>query len=252
LCESRWGGAMTYRNYINLTEKQKDTPIYRIFPVGRFIQILTTRNLTLVKPKKWDDPFENILLSSKFKIGRELAEVSARDSVYGQCWTWHRETDAMWRIYSPNKDGVRVKSTPRKLLESLKKACGKFSDVQCFIGGVKYIYKKDMREKFENINIFSTDGSGIAESLLYKRKEFSHEREVRIIYSGKDGECESDIFEFQIDVSKTIDRVLFDPRMSEDLRKSYIEAIKSLGYKSEIKRSSLYDPPDQLTINTSQ
>lgn len=239
---------MTYRNYIHLNEKDKDKDIYRIFPIARFIQLLTTKQLTLVKPKMWDDPFENILLSSKIKIGDEVADISSRDSVYGQCWTWHRETDAMWRIYSPNKDGVRLKSTPRKLLKALQSACGKYSDVQCFIGNVKYIPKIKMQKTFEAIDIFNTNGSGIAETLLYKRNEFSHEKEVRIIYSGKEEECASDTFEFPIDISTTFDRLLFDPRMSEDLRKSYIAAVKALGFRSEIKRSTLYDPPTQLTF----
>lgn len=193
---------MAYRNYINLSDKEKDKPIYRIFPIARFIQLLTTKKLTLVKPKKWDDPFENILLSSRFAISGEIAEISARDSVYGQCWTWHRETDAMWRIYSPSKDGVRLKSTPRKLLTALKKECGAHSDVQCFIGSVKYIAKSKMEG----------------------------------------------IFEFSLDISTTFDRILFDPRMSEDLRKSYSEAVKALGFNAEIKRSTLYDPPKQLTF----
>lgn len=77
-----------------------DTRIYRIFPISRFIQVLTTKTLTLVKPKKWDDPFENALLSATFVVGGETTSFAAKESVYGQCWTLHRETDAMWRIYS--------------------------------------------------------------------------------------------------------------------------------------------------------
>lgn len=60
-----------------------DTPIYRVFPIGRFIQVLTAKELTLVKPKKWDDPFENALLSSDFIVGSETGVFSAKDSVYG-------------------------------------------------------------------------------------------------------------------------------------------------------------------------
>ncbi|WP_416349307.1 DUF2971 domain-containing protein [Rhizobium sp. AN88] len=154
----------------------------------------------------------------------------------------------MWRIYSPNKDGVRLRSTPRKLLTALKNGCVDYSDVRCFIGAVNYVPKKRLESSFKKIDIFKTDGSGIAESLLYKRTEFSHEREVRLIYSGDDGKCTSDIFEFSLDISTTFDRVLFDPRMNEDLRKSYTLAVKALGFNGEIKRSTLYDPPKQLTL----
>lgn len=227
-------------------DKLIDAPIYRIFPIGRFIQVLTAKKLTLVKPKKWDDPFENALLSSDFIAGSETATFSAKDSIYGQCWTLHRETDAMWRIYSPNKDGVRLKTTPRKLLAALKKHVGQFSDIQCFIGKVEYKKKLELLEIFSKIDLLSTDGTGIAKSLLYKRPEFSHEREVRLIYSGDDNNSPSDIYSFEIDPNKLFDRVLFDPRMEESLRKSYISAVKGLGCTVEVKRSTLYDLPKGL------
>lgn len=41
---------MANNNYIDLEDKELDKPIYRIFPIGRFVQILTTKQLTLVKP----------------------------------------------------------------------------------------------------------------------------------------------------------------------------------------------------------
>jgi hypothetical protein len=223
-----------------------DTPIYRIFPIGRFIQVLTAKELTLVKPKKWDDPFENALLSSDFIVGGETAVFSAKDSVYGQCWTLHRETDAMWRIYSPRKDGVRLMTTPRKLLAALKSHVGQYADVKCFIGKVQYKKKSELLNVFGKINILSSDGSGIARSLIYKRPEFSHEREVRLIYNGDDNNGTSDIFSFEIDYNKLFDRVLFDPRMEESLRRSYISAIKDLGCTVGVKRSTLYDAPKGL------
>lgn len=228
------------------TDELIDAPIYRIFPIGRFIQVLTSKELTLIKPKKWDDPFENALLSSDFIMGGEKTKFSAKDYIYGQCWTLHRETDAMWRIYSPNKDGVRLKTTPRKLLTALKSHVGHFSDIQCFIGKVEYKTKPELLEIFNKIDLLSTDGTGIAKSLLYKRREFSHEREVRLIYSGDDDNSPSDIYSFQIDPNELFDRVLFDPRMEESLRKSYISAVKGLGCTVEVKRSTLYDPPGQL------
>lgn len=193
--------------------------------------------------KKWDDPFENALLSSAFEIGCETGAFSAKNSVYGQCWTLHRETDAMWRIYSQNKDGVRVMTTPRKLLVSLQDKIVNLSDTQCYIGKVKYEYKANLENCFSKINLLNPNGFGIAESLLYKRKEFSHEKEVRLIYSGDNRKCESDIFSYSINPNELFDRVLFDPRMDASLQNSYISAIKCLGCNSEIRRSTLYDAP---------
>ncbi|EKS7794454.1 DUF2971 domain-containing protein [Edwardsiella piscicida] len=238
---------MSYNNYINLTEDLLDKPIYRIMPIHRFLQLLDENKLTLVKPKKWDDPFENALLNSDFKIpGCGTASFSAKDSVYGQCWTFHRETDAMWRIYSYYKDGVRISTTPKKLLTALRTAKPLHHQVKCFIGKVSYLSKDKLLEKLQSINLLNDNGSGIAESLLYKRTAFKHENEIRLIYSVDDNTSISDIFQFHINPSDLLDNVLFDPRMDENLRSAYILAIKDKGCNIQVKRSSLYKAPSGL------
>lgn len=238
---------MSYRNYINLEEELLDRPIYRIMPITRFLQLLDEKKLTLVKPKKWDDPFENALLSCEFEIsGEEVASFTAKDGVYGQCWTFHRETDAMWRIYSPDKTGVRVTTTPRKLLTALQNSQPRYHHFTCFIGKVSYLSKGDLLEKLQSIDVFNTDCSGIAESLLYKRKEFRHEKEIRLIYSSSENENPNDVYQFDIEPMELLDRILFDPRMDKNLVEAYKLAIAAKGCNTEIKRSTLYDAPKGL------
>jgi hypothetical protein len=238
---------MGYRNYINLEDKILDKPIYRIFPVHRFIEILNENKLTLVKPHKWDDPFENALLKSAFDVSGEIVGIEAKDSVYGQCWTQHRETDAMWRIYSHNKDGIRLSTTPRKLLDALKSSVfNRHPELSCFIGKVQYKNQVELIKALGSISLLNTNGSGLAESLLYKRREFSHEKEVRLIHIGEDGKCSSDIFKFEINPNLLFDRILFDPRMDESTRKNHIKDIRKLGCTTELKRSKLYDSPKGL------
>jgi hypothetical protein len=240
---------MTYRNFIKLDSEALDKPVYRIMPIHRLLQSLESKTLTLVKPKKWDDPFENALLASAFETSDgEQTTFAAKDSVYGQCWTLHRETDAMWRIYSHEKDGVRITSTPRKLFEALKSSDKKFWQVRCFVGRVTYESKDDLLESLGEINLMKSDGSGVAESLLYKRREFSHEREVRLIYSGPDDTSTKDIYPFPIDPATVFDRLTFDPRMDEELVAAYTLAIRAKGYKRPITQSSLYNAPTGLVF----
>ena len=103
-------------NLIFLKEKDLDKKIYRIFSFQRLKEIFDEQKLTLVKPKLWDDPFENFILNSTGILpdGR-CCSFAFRDHYYGQCWSLNKERDAMWRIYSPNKDGVKVHTTIRKL-----------------------------------------------------------------------------------------------------------------------------------------
>lgn len=240
---------MFKHNYINLEESLIDKPIYRIMPIQRVLQVLENKELVLVKPKKWDDPFENALLASAFETANgEKTSFSAKESVYGQCWTLHRETDAMWRIYSASKDGVRITTTPRKLLTALQKSDPIYQSVRCFVGRVTYLSKTDLLKRLGGINLMRADGSGIAESLLYKRKEFAHEREVRLIYSGPDGKCLSDTYPFVIDPNDLFERLTFDPRMDIELKRAYQLAFKRKNYQGKVTASALYMPPEGLVF----
>lgn len=234
-------------NFLNMTAEELDKPVYRIMPVHRLLECFQKRQLVLLPPKKWDDPFENMLLSAKVMLGDgEVADMQPiRDKVYGQCWTLHRETDAMWRIYSADKSGAKVRSTPRKLLEALKVADGKFSEIQCFIGRVRYMTQKALVSKLKSLDLFNSNGSGIAESLIYKRDEFRHEREIRLLYTGPS----RDVHAFSIDPNELFEEVVFDPRMDAELYKAYKAAVKSKGFSNRIAQSVLYRPPPALSIH---
>ncbi len=241
---------MAYRNFINIEQSVLDKPIYRIMPIHRLLEALQKKQLVLVTPKKWDDPFENALLSAPVKLvgTGEVGAFSAKDAVYGQCWTLHRETDAMWRIYSPDKNGAKVKTTPRKLLEALKADNPDFWELRCFVGQVTYLTQAKLLSKLLDINWRDTNGSGIAESLLYKRREFSHEKEVRVIYSGADNSTSSEIHPFKILPNDLFEEVIFDPRMDKELATAYKLAIRAKGFTNRIDRSSLYQRPKGLEI----
>lgn len=150
----------------------------------RVLEALGNSELVLVKPEQWDDPFENALLSAPIKFSDgNVGGFRGKDFIYGQCWTLHRETDAMWRIYSSDTQRAKIKSTPRKIYDALKASESKFSELRCFIGKVSYHSEKGLLSKFGSIDLLHSNGSGYAESLLYKRNEFSHEKEVRTIYT---------------------------------------------------------------------
>lgn len=239
--------SMSYRNYIHLTSAERQSPVYRIMSAKRVADVLRNECLTLVKPKLWDDPFENALLSSAFSMSQgEQVGFSAKDAVYGQCWTRHRETDAMWRIYSHAKDGVRLTSSPRRLVEALSASDSKFAAIRAFIGKVKYYGKNKLLKALSEIHLLDPNGSGVAESLLYKRWEFRHEAEVRLIYCGPDRECQNDLHNFSVDPNTIFDKLLCDPRMHDTAFRLHREEFRDLGFRGTIERSGLYKPPQGL------
>ncbi len=238
---------MSYQDTLNIKNKDLDREIYRIMPIHRLLEAFDIEKLTLVKPEMWDDPFENLLLkgTAKTSEGETLNFSPIRDAVYGQCWTLHKETDAMWRIYSQDQQGAKVKTTIRKLLDSLQSQSGNFAKVHCFIGEVEYLTQKDLVSKLKSINLLNTSGSGIAESLIYKRKEFKHEKEVRLLYT----ENSERFHQFKIDPYELFDEIVFDPRINKHLFDSYQSSLKRKGYQKSIRQSVMYQVPKGLRIN---
>ena len=70
-----------------------------------FFELFEGRKNALVLPSKWQDPFENVILNAVVRTASgESGKFSFHEDIYGQCWTLHTASDAMWRIYS-DKEG---------------------------------------------------------------------------------------------------------------------------------------------------
>jgi hypothetical protein len=198
-----------------------------------------------VKPKKWDDPFENFILTRAVAAKQGMyPNINVQANFYGQCWTELKESDAIWRIYSPDKNGVKVKTTIGKLLKSLVKAT---SNGECFIGRVSYLKDASLKNKLED-KLWLLDEAalprGRANTLLFKRTEFSHENEVRLLYLYPN-QTTDDVFSYPIDPLKLFDSIQFDPRISDELfgvYKHYLET--KVGFKRTIDKSKLYQLPN--------
>lgn len=239
-------------NLIFLSDTDLDRSIYRIFSFSRLEEIFNESKMTLVKPYKWKDPFENFILNSTgiFPDGREF-QIGFRDHFYGQCWSLTKESDAMWRIYSPCEDGVKVKTTIRKLFTPLfqlggqhRKLDGTFYNLSSFVGKVKYAGSKTLLsmlrdEQRMSDKIFDQSGRGQASTFFYKRWAFRHENEIRIIYNLENNNG-PDIFKFAIDPVALFDEIVFDPRMKEALFQQQKEKLFQFGYDKKIIQSGLY------------
>jgi hypothetical protein len=235
-------------NLIFISNKDLDKSIYRVFSYDRLKEIFDYKKLSLIKPKKWDDPFENFILNSlgNYEDGSGIQNVF-RNNYYGQCWSFSKENDAMWRIYSPNKDGIKVKTTIRKLYTQLLESSTltqKTYYPSLFIGKVKYQSTKQLtnmlvdKERMSN-KLFDKSGWGQASTFYYKRWAFRHEHEVRIMFNNFD-DCANDLFSFNIEPLELFDEIVFDPRMKKDEYLSKKEELLSLNFKKSISQSSLY------------
>jgi len=241
---------MSYRNYLKIGTEEKEKEIYRVMPGYRLLEIFKKKKNTLSKPHLWGDPYENFILKGRGRFSNgTLALIGMRDSIYGQCWTINIESDAMWRIYSPDKNGVKVRTTIKKLFESLYKAISpRTRDVKCFIGKVEYYKKEEEENLLKKIYITDSTGAGIAETLLFKRRAFSHEKEVRLIYTADKDKAQPEIFQYNINPYELIEQIVFDPRMNEYLYQLYKESLRKMNFKGRIMKSGLYRPPEKIIV----
>src|SRR5712664_3070635 len=106
---------MRKENVLGISSELLAKPIYRIERVDRLVEILETNLFTLASTAKWEDPFENFLLSAKMKVSGRIYTFADHNRFYGSCWTRKGYSDAMWRIYSPNNRGVRLRTSIPKL-----------------------------------------------------------------------------------------------------------------------------------------
>lgn len=243
-------------NYIEIPREMRSKHIYRIVSIERLFELFENRQNVLVKPKKWQDPFENFILRAETRLQTgQLARFAFHDQFYGQCWTLQSASDAMWRIYSPAGDAVRVRSTIRTVAESLSRELGDYAQIRAFIGKVRYPPNKRLLE-FASSWFPGTArlrARTSAETLLIKRPAFKHEREIRLLYfQHHAGDALNDLYLYNVNPHEFIDQIMIDPRVPESEANVLKAKIRNrTGYRGRILRSLLYAPPPSLIIQGS-
>lgn len=229
----------TTSGYLNLSHPERESYVYRIVSLERLYELFEARKNVLVAPHKWDDPFENFILKS---------QRLRRQGWFGQCWTRQRASDAMWRIYSSDTQSVRVRSTPKRLMEGLHVGA---PDVTAYIGRVRYLPRRPLMMfaarclKPGHLSV----PSHAARTLLVKRPAFRHEAEVRLLVRS-DGEHGDGLFRYNVDPHWLFDQLMLDPRLSlDEVERTKNQIREKTGWRGKILRSLLYAPPDLLTLS---
>jgi len=240
-----------------------DAPIYRIFPLWFFEEFLRLRQLVLVLPASWEDPFE-VLPESILLQDRRPTPWSQHSleplltAAYAQCWSQTEESDTLIRAYSrvvkdshfsrntdPRSEGVRVRTTPKKLLRAVLNWARNLDGVECYIGAVLYKSRDQLKQYLANMIAQHTpDTIGHrqprAELLLVKRMAFAHEAEVRLICVDHRGVGSNGLVRIPVDPPDLIEEVTFDPRLESFERIEREKLAKSLGYTGTFGASDLY------------
>lgn len=241
---------MKNKSFINLTENELDRYVYRVMPVRRFYELFRDKKNILLRRSKWEDPFENFILNAPARLpDGTVVTFEFNNDFYGQRWTTLTSSDALWRIYSPDKESVRVRTTVRKLLAGLQNPLGEWAREQAFIGKVLYLGDTKIIEFGNKVLRNGLNSRELAETLLVKRVAFRHEREVRLLYFEKE-KIQKDIYGYDIDPHLVIDQVMIDPRLSRsDADTKRAEIRERTDFKGKILHSLLYAPPKNMIFS---
>jgi hypothetical protein len=176
--------------------------------------------------------------------------------IYARAWSRTKESDTLLRAYSrvrkdplterntvPGEEGVRVRSTVNKLLRVL--ADNRLSSDQYFLGAVTYLSASELQSQ---VGVLATrlgpngiaKGRSRAELALFKRQQFSHEAEVRVIVIRGRESASEDIFRLAFDPNEVFEEITFDPRLAPFERIEREEVIRRLGYTGAVSDWNLY------------
>ncbi len=236
-------------NELNL-EPNEFKYIYRIFSQDYFEASLVNKELTLVAPSLWEDPYENVFFKYFDSHQRRENETGRwhGENLFGQCWSSLEESDAMWRIYSQDLKGVKVKIDRTMLRPIFYNHFDIYLMRDCFIGKVKYLTEQEILEviksdNFQNSNSMNDTGHTRAFGLLFKRNEFSHEKEIRIICDVQEPihATKKNILNIAIEPNSLFSEIVLDPRLPIEQFELKKEIYQKLGFMGSIKKSNLYN-----------
>lgn len=98
--------------------------INKYIPLRYLLVLLREKRLILKPVSSWEDPFENFFLKEQFVVEGDLNKsysVSVENltkGLYGMSWSLQNGT-SLWRIYSPDKLSIRIKTTVEKIVQTI-------------------------------------------------------------------------------------------------------------------------------------
>lgn len=258
-------GVKFKKKQIDVNEALDNLHLFKFMDIRSLSYLLKDKRLYWDRVSdSWEDPYENFILKENFVLtnGTPVDASNNIPGVFGQCWSYREETDAMWRIYSEddkdvnqrhlrNFHGVRIETTARKLLNTIYVDETAMADT--WMGKVNYMDVNDINSELQAGEHDIRDLLNY--SFFVKRKEFDHEAEFRAMKL-----FDSDTIPltqnykriaFDIaDVDDFIESFTLDPRLNDSDYQIYKNQLISLGVKPyKIKKSSLYEfVPVKVTL----
>lgn len=217
--------------------------LFRIASFRHVIDLFESKYLHLSRPSGWDDPYE------------QLVEHSRRENVFAQCWSKRETSDAMWRIYSPDRMGLCVRTTRGRLAQALENAKATVP-TQYDVMQVEYLPDVAAVERANTLVLDAEAAEqtarGAMAALFVKRAAFDHEAEVRaVVHLLGDSPygAVGPVLRLPIDPYELVDHIVFDPRADPIFMRMCTHHLRtSVSFTGQITRSTLYDKSEYTIV----
>ena len=228
-----------YQDHPLLDPPPDDAVLWRYMDFTKFVSLLEKSALFFCRPDQLGDPFEGSIspgtppiLAGEPQVGTPIKQGNLDVRLFARlarvnCWHMgESESEAMWRLYTRERDGVAIKTVFGRFKEALV-------GEECVnVSRVSYRDYRTDTIPFGNALL----------PLLHKRISFQHEREVRAVYfcipaeDASGGYCE-------VDIPRLVEEIVVAP-FAEDW---FVDLVRSLGKRygigDRVRPSSLSDAP---------
>ncbi|MGB7986673.1 MAG: hypothetical protein WCF54_16015 [Terracidiphilus sp.] len=184
----------------------------RYTSIPALFHILYNRTITLLSPEKWEDR-NDVFSINHFKECNKLKFVLA------VCFSETSETFHHWKVFAHGSEGVCIVFKRIELLSAFMN----YND-QIRMGSVEHVQIK----KLKNTSL-QVDKLPFTKKFPYK-----DEKEFRIIYLGRDNDCQMEAKDFSIDLS-CIESITLNPWITRPQYEAIKKAINSIDGCKSIK-----------------
>ncbi len=223
-------------------------PIWRYMSFIKFFSLLENNSLFFPKISILPDKYEGLVSKKSLQYLKKSVEKLKDENQQNEQFerllslskkarnlltvcSWHlnfNESTAMWNVYLNKGEGLAIKSSYHRFINSLSK-----TKEDVYIGSVEYIDYE--LEKVPFGNLFAT--------ALYKRNIFEYENELRALVLLTKSIKENGIY-VKVDLEKLIESIYLSPNTENWVEDLIHSALNRIGLEFSIRYSAVdSDPP---------
>lgn len=226
-----------------------DADLWRYMDLSKFLSLLTSESIWLARSDRFKDKKEGVFHSAMreeldkiyadFKRDEILLDAGIKNASDFQCYLidntyilcWHinsEENSVMWNSYGQSENSIAIKTTARKLEQSLDLKEVEKVAIEVALDEVEYL---------EHDSVASQ--KNYRQPFFIKRPHFAFEREARLYLLAKDkkNSCDAPIgYGLKVNLNNFIDEIYVHPDSEEWFYSAVQELAKKYDLKASIKR----------------